>query len=184
MQLSTKRLLLREVRTEDKLKFIKYSQHPDFSRYENPELVVGEAIASMTNYMIDTQEDRPRIHFYFSITLKDQPTHALGAIYVSIRDHENRQAEIGYILGVPYWNNGYTTEAAQRMLEFGFDELKMHRIYADEIITENIGSIRVAEKLGMCREAHFRQYRFFHDRWWDTYTYAILYDEWAATQDS
>lgn len=182
MQLTTDRLCLREVRPEDESVFVEYSQHADFRQYENPLLVEMDAMASMVRYMIMTQEDRPRVHYYFAITLKDKPIYPLGAAYISIRDQENLQGEVGYIMGVPHWKNGYATEATARIVEFGFRQLDMHRIYADEIITENIASVRVAEKLGMRREAHLRDYRYFQDRWWDTYTYAILEDEWWELQ--
>jgi len=180
MQFQTNRLLLREVRPEDEPIFVAYSNHPYFQRYEAPDAVSGDAMAAMVRYMLMTQTDKPRNDFYFAITLKSSPVHPIGAIYIAIRDHEHLQAEIGYIMGVPHWNKGYTTEAARRVVQFGFDELKMHRIYAADIITENVGSMRVAEKLGMRREAHFRHQRFFKDRWWDTYTYAVLSHEWTG----
>lgn len=180
MELQTNRLLLREVQPEDEPIFIAYSNHPDFQRYEDLNAVSAEAMSAMVRFMLMTQTDKPRNDFYFAITLKESPAHPIGAIYIAIRDRQNLQAEIGYIMGVPHWNKGYTTEAARRVVQFGFDELAMHRIYAAEIITENVGSMRVVEKLAMRREAHFRHQRFFKDRWWDTYTYAILSHEWMG----
>lgn len=53
----------------------------------------------------------------------------VGAISLLImRAHE--RAELGYWVGVPYWNRGYATEAARAVLRFGFEELGLHRIYA------------------------------------------------------
>ena len=38
------------------------------------------------------------------------------------------QAEIGYWIGMEYWNQGYCSEAGRILVRFGFDTLKLHRI--------------------------------------------------------
>jgi RimJ/RimL family protein N-acetyltransferase len=74
---------------------------------------------------------------------------------------------------------GYATEAARAMLTYGFDSLGSHRIWA-ECNADNAASAHVLEKLGMRREAHFREHDYFKDRWWDTLIYAMLDREWRA----
>lgn len=128
--------------------------------------------------MISTQNEQPRSHYYFAIDLPNKPNYPIGSIYISIRNHTMRQAEIGYILGVPYWNKGYITEASRAVVQFGFESLNMHRIYATDIIAENIASQRVLEKIGFRREGYFRHTQYFKGRWWDTYLYAMLESEW------
>jgi RimJ/RimL family protein N-acetyltransferase len=63
------------------------------------------------------------------------------------------------------------------MLAFGFERLDLHRIWA-ECVADNRASARVLEKLGMRREAHFRESGFFKGRWWDSLVYAMLDHEW------
>lgn len=86
--------------------------------------------------------------------------------------------EIGWVLNKRYHRQGYATEAAFALLEYGFDTLQLHRMIAT-CQPENVPSYRIMEKLGMRREGHFRQciYRG-EDQWWDEYFYAILADEW------
>jgi ribosomal-protein-alanine N-acetyltransferase len=67
------------------------------------------------------------------------------------------------------------------MLHFGFTELDLHRIWA-WCIADNIGSIRVLEKLGMRLEGRLREKERFKGRWWDKLIFAILDFEWQAPQ--
>ena len=83
-----------------------------------------------------------------------------------------------------YWGRGYATESARAMLDFGFTELKLHRVSA-YCIAENTSSSRVLERVGMRREGVQRQKEWMKGRWWDTYMYAMLRHEWqraGATQ--
>jgi [ribosomal protein S5]-alanine N-acetyltransferase len=64
---------------------------------------------------------------------------------------DHRRAELGYWIGVPYWGNGYATEAASALVSYGFETLRLHRIHAGHV-AENIASARVLQKIGMRHE--------------------------------
>ena len=79
----------------------------------------------------------------------------VGAISLDIsKIHEN--AELGYWIGKPYWNNGYCTEAAGSVIQYGFEELGLNRIFAKHL-TRNPSSGKVMEKTGMKFEGCLRQ---------------------------
>jgi len=59
---------------------------------------------------------------------------------------------------------GYATEAARRLLTFGFDELKLHRIFAT-CDPNNKGSVRVLEKTGMRCEGRLREHKRVKGKW-------------------
>ena len=88
--------------------------------------------------------------------------------------------EIGWAIASGRQNRGYATEAARALMDFAFSTLGCHRVVAT-CQPENVASWRVMEKLGMRREAHFRQglYRETGE-WWDEYFYALLADEHFA----
>lgn len=67
------------------------------------------------------------------------------------------------------------------MVEFGFKQLNLHRIWANSV-ADNSRSWRVLEKLGMRQEGRLRGNEFFKGRWWDTLIYAILENEWQVQQ--
>jgi [ribosomal protein S5]-alanine N-acetyltransferase len=74
----------------------------------------------------------------------------IGAVSLSRAGLFNR-AELGYWIGVDYWNRGYCTEAVKAILEYGFKVLKYHKISA-RYFAGNYSSGRVMEKAGMIRE--------------------------------
>ena len=90
---------------------------------------------------------------------------------------EHQQAELGYWLGVPYWGQGYATEAARELLRYGFENLGLHRIFASHF-KHNPASGRILVKLGMryegCQREHLRKW----DQFVDSELYGILRREW------
>jgi RimJ/RimL family protein N-acetyltransferase len=58
--------------------------------------------------------------------------------------------EVGYRFLKEFWGKGIATEAAKACVEFAKNDLKVDKLVA-LIIPENIGSIKVAEKLGMTK---------------------------------
>jgi len=93
---------------------------------------------------------------------------------------EFERAEVGYWIGKPFWGRGYATEALGAVLGFGFEELKLHRIYAG-YFSRNAASGRVMEKSGMKFEGRLRQHVKKWDDFVDIVYYAILRDEWKNT---
>jgi RimJ/RimL family protein N-acetyltransferase len=88
--------------------------------------------------------------------------------------------EIGWAISSSHQGRGYATEAAGALLDFAFSTLGCHRLVAT-CQPENVASWRVMEKLGMRREAHFRQGLYQKSgEWWDEYFYALLADEHFA----
>ncbi len=113
----------------------------------------------------------------FAITLREDKT-LIGAIGLTIEgDHE--RAGMGYWIGKPYWGNGYCTEAARAVLNYGFAELGLNRIYATHF-SRNPASGRVMEKIGMacegCHRQHFKKWGAFED----LKVYAILKAEYES----
>ena len=81
--------------------------------------------------------------------------------------------EIGYWLGVPYWNHGYMSESTRAVIDWGFNSLKLHRIFA-EALTRNPASARVMAKAGMLFEGTARGKLIKHGKYEDMVNYAIL----------
>ena len=70
----------------------------------------------------------------------------MGCISSILNRHNG--AELGYWLGVPYWNHGFMSEAARAVIEAGFSTVKLHRVVARHFV-RNSASGRVMQKAGM-----------------------------------
>ena len=103
----------------------------------------------------------------------------VGAIGLSSIKKNYETAEMGYWVGKPYWNNGYCTEAGIAVLKYGFEALRLNKIYAHHL-KHNPASGRVMQKIGMQHEGSLRQ----HVKKWDKFEnidiYGILQGEFVS----
>jgi RimJ/RimL family protein N-acetyltransferase len=179
--LETERLLLRDWKRADWKDVQSYATDPEVSRY----MIWGPNSEAQTKEFIETAIDvaysKPRRGYELAIVWKETES-IIGGFGLQIMGKESATAMIGYVLHRQHWGRGVVTEAARGMMTFGFTKLNLHRIYAT-CDTENVGSYRVMEKLGMRREGQFMQDTFIKGRWRDTYLYAILEKEWRELQN-
>lgn len=96
----------------------------------------------------------------------------VGAIGLRIVP-EHARAEVGYWIGVPYWGNGYATEATRALIDHAFDELGLNRVYAFHF-TGNPASGRVLEKAGMRFEGELREEHFKNGEYRNSRVYGII----------
>jgi len=110
-----------------------------------------------------------------SLAVTEPTVGLVGAVSLRLT-LEHRRGELGYWVGVPFWNRGYATEAAAAVLDFGFARLKLIRIEAKHFI-RNPASGRVMEKLGMTREGVSRKYFMRWGEAEDTAVWAMVSDD-------
>lgn len=98
---------------------------------------------------------------------------AVGAIGLHPQEDVMRKnLEMGYWLGQPFWGQGIMTRAVPQMVEYGFRNFDVARIYA-RAYGPNIGSQRVLEKAGFVLEAHFKNTLFKNGEFLDELIYAM-----------
>lgn len=118
---------------------------------------------------------------HFAIAAKPDG-HLVGAISLMsmVTGH---QAELGYWIGKPYWNQGFCTEAGRAVLQAGFERFDLARIHSCHF-RRNPASGRVMQKLGMKQEGCRRQHVKKLDQFEDLVLYGILKDEWEMASQS
>ncbi|MBP1928795.1 RimJ/RimL family protein N-acetyltransferase [Methanolinea mesophila] len=116
-----------------------------------------------------------REHAIFAVSQKDTES-LIGAVGLEKIHREFFHAEIGYWIGVPFWNRGFGTEAVAAVVTYGFSTLDLHRIYA-RIMSGNRGSAKVLEKCGFSHEGTMKEHVYKNGKFVDIEIYGILTDE-------
>ncbi|MBD1371487.1 GNAT family N-acetyltransferase [Hazenella sp. IB182357] len=112
--------------------------------------------------------------FGFAIVNKEN-AHLYGCMTLQITP-QHQHGELAYWLGKPYWNKGYTTEAARALIQHGFHQYDLNRIFA-RTMTKNIASSQVMLKSGMQFEGVLKQHFFKDGQFEDIAYYGILRED-------
>jgi RimJ/RimL family protein N-acetyltransferase len=177
----TQRLLLRPFRAEDLDDVVAYQSRPDVARFlyweprDRAEVraVLAERAASQTAL----REAGQRL----SLAAEwPDAGRVVGEVTLRWLSAEHRQGEFGFVFNPEFQGRGLASEAARVMLDLAFDHgLGLHRVIG-RCDALNAPSARLMERLGLRREAHFRQNEIFKGDWGDEYVYAILAEEWRG----
>ena len=167
-EIQTKRLLLRPFREsdyDDLFEFLSQLADDEFEGYPG---ITWENGREHLKYRLRSEK-------FYAIELKESGK-VIGNTYCGNRDFGAK--EIGYIVNKRYQKKGYATEALSAVIAQVFRE-GAHRVFA-ECDPRNVPSWKLLEKVGLRREAHFRQNIWFRRNengvpvWKDTLIYAIL----------
>jgi RimJ/RimL family protein N-acetyltransferase len=119
--------------------------------------------------------------FYLAIVLKKEKK----VIGYRELDHLNwwggTAGEIAAHINKKYRRNGYSTEAAMLLIDYCFNKLKFHKVYADAD-HDNFASQKGLKKLGFKREGISREKRKVKGKWIDEWNYGLLKPEWVAAK--
>lgn len=180
--LETERLVLRKFNEDDFAAVHSYASVSENTVYMVWGPNTEEQTKAFINMAVSMAEETPCINYQYAAVTKDTNT-LIGACNIALSGDE---AEIGWILKRDYWKQGLGTEMGKALLEIGFDELYLHRIVA-LCDSENYGSYRVMEKIGMRREGLFIEARPGNKnsnmKYGDELHYAITKDEWETNKE-
>jgi ribosomal-protein-alanine N-acetyltransferase len=156
--IETERLILRGPIPADADAWVTFITDPDFGRY------VPRSKVTRT-----PQERAERTIGAYQQRWESQPLSAMG--WAATRKEDNQliglcgieelsgtnDGELDYLLGKPYWGQGFATEAARAMVRFAFENTGWDRVVA-AIVPANIASSRVVDHLGFVYEKHVNYY--------------------------
>lgn len=170
-ELTSERLFLRQITVADVSEIFALRSNPETMQYIPRPLVNSKEEALQHIEMIQKKiEENEGINW--AITLKGNPK-LIGIIgHYRIR-WEHFRSEIGYMLLPEFQGKGIVTESIQLMIQYGFNQMKMHSLEAI-IDPENHASARVLEKNNFVKEAHLKENEFYEGKFLDTVIYSLL----------
>lgn len=181
-RIETERLIIRPFRLADFEAYAAYHIKPDTYRF-----LYSAAPDRSTLRRQFTSDIRPVFAAegdVFKLAVVTKETNQLvGEVLLKFTNARALQGEVGYVFNSDFAGKGFATEATLAIVDYGFNHLGLHRIFA-RINAHNMGSIRVIERLGFRREAHFVQNDSYNGIWGDELVYAMLVHEWPGKRPS
>ena len=177
--LETPRLIVRDFAAEDAPSLARHINHPLISRLTTniPYPYTLENADQYIQVNLSVVKSSPRDSYKFAIELKDQKG-VIGSAGLIKVDWKNRRAEIGYWLGVDYHRTGIMSEAEKAVLAFGFDELKLHKIYG-RALAINEGSNALFRKFGFRQVGVQKEDRLKEGVWVDVILWELLNKDYS-----
>lgn len=173
--LNTQRLLLRE-RTPAVLDYV-------FTQLSQEAQMVFLGIETEEDYQTEKQKYLDGYHhWYIKYQMWDLILHQTGELIGQCGFHSwypvHQRAEVGYSLHTAqHEGQGLMTEALQRVITYGFETMKLHRIEA-MVSPDNGASLRLLEKFGFRPEGHLREHYLKEGKLYDSLVLGLLRREW------
>lgn len=176
MKLETKRLIMRPVVSDDKYEIFEYRRDKEANKYQ---AWIPETVQDVDVFIAQTSEQMNVPGTWFQLVLIEKERNkVIGDLGIHFMDNENKQAELGFTIHKDFQNKGYATEAVSKVIDFLFEALNKHRIIAS-IDPDNENSLRLVERIGFRKEAHFIESLWIEDKWVDDVIYALIEKDWA-----
>jgi RimJ/RimL family protein N-acetyltransferase len=174
----TARLVLRPLTIEDAEVLFNYRSDERVFRYQSWRPVdCSEAEQFIQTF---SQGNFGVANTWFQLGLYFQDTLGLiGDLGLHFLDEAHQAVEIGFTIAPEFQRQGFAYEAVREIFHYVFSILDKHRVTAS-VDPRNLASIALLERLGMRKEALFRQSLLCRGEWVDDAVYAILRSEWAS----
>ena len=177
--IETHSLLIRRFKDTDSVDLYEYLSKPEIYAFEPGQPISLSEAERFAN-------ERSKGTDFYAVVLKKNEKMIGHLFFKQIDPHVMMTWELGYIFNPTYHRKGYASEAARALVEYAFQNDKVHRIMA-RCDPKNPASWKLLEKIGFRREGHFKQHATFsHDEsgnpiWHDAYEYGLLKEDLKRT---
>jgi RimJ/RimL family protein N-acetyltransferase len=170
---------MRPLTLDDMTALLAYRGDPDVCRYLPFEPMTAEMLASRLGGDLGRREITSEGDAVTLGAERLDDGRLVGDVVLFFHSEHHAAGEIGYVFHPDAAGQGWATEACSAVLDLAFTDLGLHRVVA-KMDARNAASARLAERLGMRREATHHSAEMFKGEWSDVLIYAILEEEWRA----
>lgn len=177
--LKTKHLLLRSIKLDDADRIEGFASDYDIAKttINIPHPYPKGSAVHFVKSILEKKEQGLLVNY---VICSKQMNSFIGLIDLSIHP-EHEHAELGYWIGKPYWNQGYGTEAATAIINDGFKNHHLNKIYA-RAFKNNTASRRIMEKVGMMYEGTQKQHFIRFGEYIDVVNYGIVKSDYEILE--
>jgi RimJ/RimL family protein N-acetyltransferase len=172
----TARLVIRNLEANDGPRVFSYHRHPDVARFQSWGADSVDSIQTYIRGLATVEPGEPGKWYQLGMYLLEGDK-LIGDCGFRVQENDPEQAEIGITLAPEYQGKGFAGEALQALLSYLFLTLIKHRVFGS-VDPRNTSSLKLLERIGMRKEAHFVKSLWFREEWVDDVIYAMLAEEW------
>ncbi len=127
---------------------VDWFENSEIRRYLGPSVRNGTTLEKQKKWFQKLQKDNKCKFFVIKVDKKPIGNVSLGEI-----SKIDKNASIFIVIGdKDYWGKGVAPDALKYITDYGFNELKLHKIYL-YVIPSNVRAVRCYEKFGFIKEA-------------------------------
>ncbi|CAN5444563.1 GNAT family protein [soil metagenome] len=175
--LRTARLILRKLTVDDARDMFAYASNPQMTRFTTWD--AHRSIDDSRAFLTQAAGKYERGDAMDWGVVDASSNHLVGTCGIVNFSEQHQRGDLGYGIAVPFWNQGYMTEAARAAVDAAFRMLPLNRLQSCCNV-HNVGSSCVMEKLGMTFEGTFRKFFQRNGSTHDVKWYSLLRSEWDA----
>ena len=177
-EILTRRLKLSPLRATDAAALFEYRSDPEVCRYQSFEPGSVEDAQEFISIVQPIPFDTPDTWFQFGIRVQESGL-IIGDIGAHFMADDVRQVEIGFTVASRHQGQGFGTEAVSGLVDYLFGVHGKHRVFAS-VDPRNEPCITLLKRVGMRKEAHFRESLWLKGEWVDDMVFGILRSEWKG----
>ncbi len=166
---------LRELHASDAPRLAETLTTAEVSRFISPP---PTSVAGFERFIAWTHRERAAGRYACFAVVPDGETTAVGLFQVRLLEGRAGVAEWGFILGQAYWGTGLFLAGAERVVDFAFATMGVHRLEARAAVAKCRGQGALA-KVGAVREAVLRQSFERHGLRHDQVLWSLLKEDWC-----
>ena len=179
--LEGRKVLLRPVKKSDVSLLVKWFNDPEVTQYLRMYLPMTEIGEERWIEDLSTKRVGADVVFMIEVIVEGGKNPVpIGTCELHNIRSKDQDAEFGIAIGEKdCQEKGYGTEAATLLIEYGFNQLNLHRIHSGAV-EFNKRSRKLHKKLGFRQEGRFRKEMFRNGRYWDHILFGLLKEEWPG----
>jgi len=148
--LETERLLLRRLLPDDLDALFALYSDPEIRQYFPEGTLTYAETKEELDWFLNGHPAHPQLGLW--ATIHKATNQFIGRCGLLPWEIEGRtEVEVAYLLAKPYWGQGLATEAAQALVDYGFEQLHYPRLIC-MMYPANQASVNVAKRIGMTFE--------------------------------
>ena len=176
MELTGRRILLREFRQSDVSALAAIHSDPCVLRYYAPEVGTLSHARMLVEMFMQWANENPRQNFQLAIVVRETEV-LVGSCGIRSKACSPGKAEFGIGIGSEWWGKGIAHEAARIILGFGFSELGVDKV-SGVAVCENEAVSKFARRLGFTPGSARPGEAWVRERNWSALDWVLTRETW------